>query len=284
MQKSLHELIAATSELRSLPSTTMQLTLLLDDATVDATSVLEVIQKDPSLTSNLLKLANSAFYGMRRQVGTTREALVMLGNQTVVNLAFAASMGDILRGPLAAYRLNRNELWHHALGTALASASLTALDSGSVTARERAFTCGLVHDIGKLLLNQPLKKELEQLPVDSDFDGLLEAEKRILGFDHAEAGAMLGESWNFPAPLVEVIRWHHQPESASLEPDMVRAVAAANLTVCYLGMKGGTGPVGDDEYWAGMEDFRYTQEEILPLLAKLPADLENVLTMIGQAP
>jgi len=283
MQKSLHELIAATSELRSLPSTTMQLTSLLDDATVDASAVLEVIEKDPSLTANLLKLANSAFYGLRRQVGSTREALVMLGNQTVVNLAFAASMGDILRGPLAAYRLNRNELWHHALGTGLGAAYLIALDDRSVTARERAFTGGLVHDIGKLLLNQPLKKELEQLPVESNFEELMAAEKRILGFDHAEAGAQLGESWNFPAPLVDVIRWHHQPENAEREPGMARAVAGANLTVCKLGFAGGTGPMSDEEFWTRAESLRYTEEELEPLLTRLTGDLENMLNRIGQS-
>ena len=283
MQKSLHELIAATSELRSLPSTTLQLTSLLDDATVDATLVLEVVAKDPSLTANLLKLANSAFYGLRRQVGSVREALIMLGNQTVINLAFAASMGDILRGPLAAYRLNRNEMWHHALGTGLAAAYLVGLEDGSVTARERAFTGGLVHDIGKLLLNAPLKKELEQLPPEGDFDDLMAAEKRILGFDHAEAGARLGESWNFPAPLVDVIRWHHRPERAELEPDLARVVAGANLAVCRLGLGGGTGTPTEDSFLAGMEGLRFGPEDIDPLLARLPGELENMLAMIGQS-
>ncbi len=182
MQKSLHELIATTSELRSLPSTTLQLTALLDDDTVDAGSVLAIIGKDPSLTSNLLKLANSAFYGLRRQVGTTREALVMLGNQTVVNLAFAASMGDVLRGPLASYRLGRNEMWHHALGCALASSALIALDKGGVESRERAFTCGLVHDIGKLLImNRPCKRNWNSCRWSRTFHSLMAAEKQAAG-------------------------------------------------------------------------------------------------------
>jgi HD-like signal output (HDOD) protein len=283
MAKSLHELIASTSELRSLPSTTMQLTQLLDEDTVDASSVLEIIEKDPSLTSNLLKLANSAYYGMRRQVATTRDALVLLGNQTVVNLAFATSMGDILRGPLAAYRLDRNQMWHHALGTALGAASLMKLKDGSVSARERAFTGGLVHDIGKLLLNRPLKDELEQLPPDGDFEQLLAAEKRILGFDHCEAGAVLGESWNFPAALVDVIRWHHSPGQAELVPDLARAVAGANLLACHLGWSGGTGPVAEAAFWTGLLELEYDEEAVRPLLLSVPRDLENMLNMIGQS-
>jgi HD-like signal output (HDOD) protein len=281
MQKSLHELIAATSELRSLPTTTLQLTALLDDDTVDASSVLEIIEKDPSLTSNLLKLANSAFYGMRRQVGTTREALVMLGNKTVVNLAFAASMGDVLRGPLAAYRLGRNEMWHHALLTALGAASLIVLEQGGTEARERAFTCGLVHDIGKLLLNGPSKKELVTLPPDANFHGLMEAEKQVLGFDHASAGAALGESWNFPAHLVEVIRCHHRPESAEADPELCRAVAGANLLACRLGFGGGTGPLSEEAFGEEISALGYEPEEIDPLLQQLPLDLDNILSLIG---
>ncbi len=283
MTKSLHELIAATNELRSLPSTTMQLTTLLDDDTVDASSVLDIIEKDPSLTSNLLKLANSAYYGMRRQVATTREALVLLGNQTVVNLAFAASMGDVMRGPLAAYRMGRDQMWHHALGTALGAAFLIRHEDGSVTARERAFTGGLVHDIGKLLLNRPLKQEIQQLPVEGTFAQLLAGETDILGFDHSVAGAALGESWNFPAPLVDVIRWHHHPDEAALVPELARAVAAANLVVCHLGFTGGTGQVAEDDFWGQVEELRYSREEVEPLLDKLPHDLENMLNMIGQS-
>jgi HD-like signal output (HDOD) protein len=283
VQKSLHELIATTSELRSLPSTTLQLTALLDDDTVDAASVLAIIGKDPSLTSNLLKLANSAFYGLRRQVGTTREALIMLGNQTVVNLAFAASMGDVLRGPLAAYRLGRNEMWHHALGCALASASLIALDKGGMESRERAFTCGLVHDIGKLIMNRPLQKELVQLPVEGTFNSLMAAEKQVLGFDHSEAGAALGESWNFPTYLVNVIRFHHRPDDAPDDPELTRAVTAANLLVCQVGFAGGTGPLPEAAFGEEMSKLGYTPEEITPVMDKLPLDLENMLSMIGQS-
>ena len=283
MTGNLSELIAATSELRTLPSTTLQLTQLLDDDTVDAGSVLDVIEKDPSLTSNLLKLANSAYYGMRRQVATTREALVLLGNQTVVNLAFAASMGDIMRGPLAAYRLGRDQMWHHALGTALGAAQLIQLVDGSVTARERAFTGGLVHDIGKLLLNRPLKQEVQQLPVEGSFAQLLEGERDILGFDHSEAGAALGESWNFPAPLVDVIRWHHQPDQAALVPELARAVAGANLTVCRLGITGGTGTLTEDDFWQEMATLGFEVEGLRPVLVKLPRDLEIMLAMIGQS-
>lgn len=281
MGKTLGDLIAATSELSSLPSTTMQLMNLLDDETVEASRVLAVIEQDPSLTSNLLKLANSAFYGLRRQVGSAREALILLGNQTIVNLAFATSMGDVMRGPLSAYHLDRNDLWHHALGTALGATHL-ASQSGCQETRERAFTAGLVHDIGKLLLNRPLKSELNQLPPKGSFENLLEAEMSILGFNHAEAGARLGESWNFPTYLVNAIENHHKEVADSSGENLIRAVEAANLITCHLGWDGGTGPLSEEDFWEAVAELGYEEEILRELIARLPGDLEGMLNMIGE--
>ncbi len=282
MGKTLAELIATTNELSSLPSTTMQLMKLLDDETVEASLVLEVIEKDPSLTANLLKLANSAFYGLRRQVGSAREALVLLGNQTIVNLAFATSMGDVLRGPLSAYRLGRNDLWHHALGTALASAHL-ASQSGCQKTREHAFTAGLVHDIGKLLLNRPLKSKLDQLPPECSFECLLDAETNILGFNHAEAGAGLAEEWNFPPYLVEAIENHHQKPGESGDWDLIRAVSAGNLVTCQLGWGGGAGALTTDDFWEQVIDLGFKEEVLETLMANLRDDLEEMLSQIGES-
>lgn len=282
MAITLQELVAGIKDLQALPSTTLQLMRLLDDDTVEASEVLVVIEKDPSLTANLLKLCNSSYYGLRRQVASAREALVLLGNKTIVTLAFATSMGDILRGPLSAYGLDRNKLWHHALGTALGASYLMEA-TGAGKEKEVAFTAGLVHDIGKLILNRPLKKEMDALDGVCDFECLLEAERSTLGFDHAEAGAMLGENWNFPASLVEIIRYHHSPEKAEQNIDLVRAVAAANLVTCHLGHGGGTGPVAEETFWPAITALNFEEATILALLERLPEDINEMLGVIGES-
>jgi len=290
MSKTLHDLIAATSELRSLPSTTMRLMKLLDDATVGADEVLDVIEKDPSLTANLLKLCNSAYYGLRCQVGSAREALVMLGNKTIVNLAFATSMGDVLRGPLGGYRLGRNELWHHALGTALGAAHLVSL-RGDASLRERAFTGGLVHDIGKLLLNRSLKERLVQLPPGASSRELMSAEAEILGFDHSQAGAALGAAWNFPPGLVQLIATHHVPDQdhadwrdlAADVRDLARAVSGANVVAGACGFGGGTDPLPEAALVQTMDRLGYDENILASLVARLPEDLDAMLGVIGES-
>lgn len=233
----LKELIASTHELQALPQSTARLLDLLEDPLVEADKLLAVIEKDPALTANLLKLCNSAYYGRKREVGSVKEALVMLGNRTVITLAFATSMGKVLRGDLAAYGLGKEDLWRHSLATAC-GAALVAADLGLAAQRDRAFTAGLVHDIGKMLLNRLLLKRLEWSTATAA-DSFVEIEREVLGFDHAEAGAALAEAWHFPAPLVAAVRHHHEPAAPADADPIVTAVRAANLLTAVVGYGGG---------------------------------------------
>lgn len=292
MDRSLQDIVAGTGELPALPSTTARLLRLLDDDTVGVGAVLGVIGHDPALTANLLKLCNSAYYGLRRQVGTVQEALVMLGNRAVVSLAFATSLGDVLRGPLAGYRLERDALWRHSLAVAVGAAHLVEA-GGARSLRERAFTAGLVHDIGKLILNAPLKAKLQQLPQTGGDDILVRGERGILGFDHAEAGAALAAAWNFPTALADVIGAHHDrtravngttadggpedPEQAGL----LRAVVAANLTASRGGFGAGT-PGGDDARWlAELAALGIDSDEAAAVLGRLPGDVTALSDALG---
>ncbi|MBK8166732.1 MAG: HDOD domain-containing protein [bacterium] len=272
MKRRLREIIEATGQLPALPATTARLLALMDDQSAGAAQVLEVIGTDPALTANLLKLCNSAYYGLRREVGSVHEALVMLGNRTVVQLAFATSLGDVLRGPLAGYRLERDALWRHSLAVAVGAAHLAGV-AGDRSLRERAFTAGLVHDIGKLVLNGPLKAKLQQLPQTGSYDALRQGERDLLGFDHAEAGQALAESWNFPAALADVIGRHHDvaaPRAGRGRADdaLVTAVVVANLGASRAGF--GAGSVCDDQSW----------QDALATLGIAPADAEAALARL----
>jgi putative nucleotidyltransferase with HDIG domain len=282
MTGSLSELITATSELAALPSTTVQLLELLDDLTVDARAVLDVIEKDPSLTANLLKLSNSAYYGLRRRVGSVREALVMLGNRTVLTLAFATSMGEVLRGPLRAYHLEKHQLWHHSLATAVTASNL--LEAVDREARARAFTAGLVHDIGKLMLDRPLAEQLQQLPCSGGRDDLLAAERSILGFDHATAGGALAEAWNFPAELSAAIAGHHTPQPATAIPALVRAVAAANHIALMSGFGGGYAAEPEDLLLDRLGELGVEADAARGFAERLPQELQNLLSILGEVP
>jgi HD-like signal output (HDOD) protein len=240
MPVDLDALVAATPELAAMPATSARLLDLLEDPDAPVDAILSVIEADTGLTANLLRLANSAYYGQGRGVGGVREALVMLGNEAVVSMAFAASMGRLLQAPVSGYRLPRGQLWRHSLACGL-MASRLAPAQWSSSRRYRLFAAGVLHDLGKLILDAPLRSSLEALPPDLAVAVLPVAERRLLGCDHAAAGAALAAAWRFPADLVAVIGGHHDPDAQG----DAALVAAADLLVTVAGCGGG--PVRADE-------------------------------------
>ncbi|MBD3219993.1 HDOD domain-containing protein [bacterium] len=277
MALDLERLIATTPELAAMPATSARLLTLLEDPDVPIVDVVGVIETDPALTANVLKLCNSAYYGLRGEVATVREALIRLGNQTVLTLAFASSMGRLLQAPVTGYRLPRGQLWRHALAVGLVGARLGP-DGMTPTDRNRVFTAGVVHDIGKLLLDRPLRESLRQLPPEPDYSGLVLAERDLLGCDHAEAGAVLGGAWNFPSELVAVIGNHHRPAPAGSTTSLV---LAADLLASRAGQHGGAPGVGEQACELAAQAAGLTLDAADERTAQALADLEGLLSLLG---
>jgi HD-like signal output (HDOD) protein len=283
MHETLKELIIGTHELHALPQTTARLLDKLEAPQVEAEDLLAIIEKDPALTANLLKLCNSAYYGRRREVGCVREALDMLGSRTVVTLAFATSMGKVMSGDLCAYGLAGQEMWRHALATGLCASGIAAVCDRQAL-RDRAFTAGLVHDIGKLLLNRLLSRRLEWSPLSTEEESLVEIERQALGFDHAEAGGALAESWHFPEMLVVAIRHHHSPLAPAEHAELVAAVHAADRIAGALGLVGlGPGPASPVPL-ESIADLGVPLEVARSVADQLPGQIEALSGLIGLSP
>lgn len=228
MHPVLEEFAVAVGEIATLPSTVVRLLELLKDPTTGASGVLEVLERDPAMTSNVLKLTNSAFYGHHKQISNVRDALVMLGNRSVATLAFFTGMAPIMRRELDGYGISREQFWNHSLLSAAAS-SLVADHLGIEHLRREAFTAGLVHDVGMLVIDQVLVGRRQVIEPDTISMGVYRGERQALGFDHCEAGAMIAEKWGFPDELVQPILHHHEPSRAAEHGELVRAVSAGNL-------------------------------------------------------
>ena len=220
--------MAGVGDLATLPSTVVELLYLLKDPTVCASDVVKVLERDPAMAANVLKLSNSAFYGARRKVTNVQDALVMLGNRSVMTMAFATGMAPVLRKDLEGYGITRERFWSHSVMSA-ASAAFAADRLGSGHFRCEAFTAGLVHDVGMLVIDPYLARMGETIEGTGDHYDITRIERELLGFDHCDAGALLAENWGFPPILAEAIRHHHEPVLACEWPDIVRAVGVGNL-------------------------------------------------------
>jgi len=229
----LFNLVANTGDLAALPTTVVDLLYIFRDADASAQSVVNILHRDPAMTANVLKMSNSAFYGVRREISSVQEALVMLGNRAVVTMAFASGMAPVMRRDLEGYNVSRDRFWSHSILAAAAS-SFAAERLGYGARKCEAFTAGLVHDVGMLVIDTHLvttKRNLVTAEPAFDVSG---AERRLLGFDHCEAGAMLADTWGFPPALCDAIRYHHDPRLARENHDVVRSVGVGNLLALVI--------------------------------------------------
>jgi len=270
----LRDLVSSTSDLAALPTTVVQLLDLLKDSTCAANEVCQVVERDPAMTANVLKLSNSAFYGARRKIASVRDALVMLGNRSIATLAFIAGMAPIMRQDLLGYGITREQYWGHSLQTAAAGAIIVE-HLGRSELRYEAFTAGLVHDIGMLVVNVHLVNHHKSIASGKSDFNIGADERRLLGFDHAEAGAMLARQWGFPEMLVAPIQFHHEPGYNGPHDEIVQAVTVGNI-LAQDGNRGTTAG-GDEIVTSTLVGLALDEEFLLQLRLDLAGNLEETL-------
>lgn len=233
---SFQELLASGRHLGVQPDTLTSLLRIMEDPLVAAGELLPIVETDPGLTAALLKLANSSHYGARRQIGSVRDALVLLGNRTFARLAFLAGVDRMVQEDLGAYQLTSAEIRTHGLAVGVAAAKL-AEQSGLHESKLPAFTAGILHDCGKVLLDPHLQGRVldEARAARGRLDPALEV--AFTGYDHGRAGAGLLAAWGLPQSVVQAIRCHHRPGGAGDYRPLASVVWAAD-TVVHLASDG----------------------------------------------
>lgn len=218
----------------SLPSVFIRLNQLVESPRSSVNQIADVISTDPGLTARLLRMANSAMFGMRKEVDTISKAVNVVGLKRLRDLALATSTIKAFEkttNPL----LPQEDFWLHSIRCGLAAKFLA--EQARLSNSDTLFIAGLLHDIGDLLMfkripevsREAIQKSVEQTRSIS----LHQVEQEMLGFDHAMVGTKLAEHWNLPAIFVEAIRWHHEPEKATQFKKEVAIVHIANsLAVC----------------------------------------------------
>ena len=211
---SLAELRDSIQELPTIPETLSRILSLLEDPNSGARDLAEVIRCDAPLAAKVLRLANSPLYRKQRSIATIQECVSVLGYRTVRQVALCVSVISTLgqeceaRGAGLDYR----ELWRH--GVAVGAVAQELARQADTCDAETAFTAGLLHDLGKLVLSLEFPRTYGELVAQRCREGrhLVEVERRELGFDHARAGEELATAWNFPVELAEPIGAHHEAQ------------------------------------------------------------------------
>lgn len=204
--------------LPSLPLTVVALGEAVQDERCTVDRILGILSKDPPLSAALLRMANSALYAGTGSVMDLRAAVLRLGFDAVSNLGTGAAVIRTLKGGA---HLDAVRLWQHSVAVGLTAKGVCVLAKRHGQA-ETAFLTGLLHDIGKIALDtcfpEAYAEVLQKVAEGAHF---VDAERAVLGLDHAEAGALLAAEWSFPQTIVEVIRDHHEPRPEDFLPNLI---------------------------------------------------------------
>ncbi|WP_018962641.1 HDOD domain-containing protein [Coprothermobacter platensis] len=275
---SLPELIDQVDTVLPVPSVAMQVVKLLDQPDSNVRDVADVLAQDQGLTANVLKLANSAYYGMPRRVSLPVEAVALLGFKTVRSIVWSSVMEVLYNKPLVGYKLESGALWEHSLAAAVIGKYLA--NSFKLKDPESFYVSGLLHDVGKLVLNIYLPVEFGKvIGLVEHGKTFSEAEKEVLGYDHAEIGGLICDKWHLPENIVDGVRYHHSPQEGSESARITHLSNAMALMMGYGSMGAASMASSFDE--SVLYSFVSSEEEWLDILDK--AEEQVLLAMHATA-
>ena len=264
------------SHIATLPEVTLGIIELVENPKSSAQDLNELIGRDPALSARVLKVVNSAFYGLPRQIGSINRAISMLGLNAVKNIAIAASLAKLFRGGALCDRFDAKELWDHSI--AVATAARLLAKEARMSSVDEAFLGGLMHDIGIMVELQSdrakLVKVFSDMQFDHDGNPLIDfrmVERAVYGADHGHFGEALCEQWKFPRSLAIACGYHHDPAGAPAEARQIPWLifVAERLATEHGG------------FHADMKD-RGIPREALFSLGITEANLDNVRAQLGE--
>jgi HD-like signal output (HDOD) protein len=238
------KILKRIKDLPPMPKVLFKARQVMDDPKSGFKEIAKIIETDQAIAAKVLKVANSAYYGLSGMVNSIHQATVVLGYKTLEQVITMVSSSSMLGKQLKGYRLNAGVLWRHSLAVAMASRTIAKKRAPSIEGD--AFSVGLIHDAGKLALDlNILKKKAEIDAFLNDVElNFRKAEQHVLGFDHTEIAYELCQKWKLPTSHAEAMRYHHAPEDSG-DNQLAHIVHIAD----YLAKQAefGTGPAFDNE-------------------------------------
>jgi putative nucleotidyltransferase with HDIG domain len=223
-----NQILSKVKSFPTMPGAGAKMLSLLEEPDTEISEIEEILRYDPGLTANVLKLANSAYFGIPSKIGSLRQAVIVLGLKRLIQLVVASCVSAVMDKSVPGYGLPAGDLWRHSIAVSIAAEAMVKDKKRTVS--QDVFTPALLHDAGKLVLGTFVKDELEAIEsIAAKGVPFVVAENMILGTDHAEIGAQILSHWNLPPGVINAVRWHHDPDSPETSNKQMDIVYLANL-------------------------------------------------------
>ncbi len=273
------KLVADVEHLVSLPDICVRVNMMADSSRYSALDIGNVIMQDADLSARLLRLVNSAFFGLQAPVETISRAVTIIGTKELRNLVLATSAVEVFRG-IPADLVDMVEFWRYSLTTGVIARELA--ERCNVLHGERLFVMGVLHDVGRLVIYlKAADKARDILLITAGSDELLpQAESGVLGFTHMDVGAALLKRWKLPESIVATVQFHHHPmETPEYRLETALVHIASRLAYAELMGEFLDGVIDDihPEVWeiTGLMD-----DEVLTMMEQVPAQVAEVMEVV----
>jgi putative nucleotidyltransferase with HDIG domain len=279
-ESNLERILNEVKSFPGMPATAARLMPLLQRPNAGVDQIEEILRYDPGLTANLLKLTNSAYFGLPSQIHSVRQAVLLLGWRRLLQLVMTMCMSAIMKQPVPGYDLPRGELWRHSVSVSVAADLLVT--SLSITEADEVFTAALLHDIGKMALGNYVAEDLGKINAMAAKGISFEvAEYVVLGMNHATIGARILENWSLPQELVNAVRWHHDPDRCQGDCLLSDLVHAANIVSRCIGSAKDRSGRGAEPSFEAFERLGLTQRHIERLCEQTLLEMNKLAEILN---
>jgi putative nucleotidyltransferase with HDIG domain len=266
------DIISGIDTLTPIPPVAAQIMALAEDENSSMFDIADLIIHDPSITASLLRICNSAYFGLSRQIESVRDAITLLGLDQIVELVLLNGTAENFRDEPDGYGLGEGELWHHAVLSAHV-AKVLAKNHGLENKKHLIFTAALLKDIGKIIMGRFVAFSYEKINilVHSKGYSFNEAEKEIIGMNHEELGAEIGKKWRFGDKLIYIIRNHHMTDETCRNDPETALVYLADIVCMMIG------------FGTSVDGLAYRfYSDVLNRMNLTEKDLQNVIFDTGE--
>lgn len=279
----LQELMTEIKNLTPIPAVANQLLAVVDNPDSSMEDIANVIQYDPMITASVLRTCNSAYFGLKNPAETIKDAVNMLGTDQVIEIALIKSGAQALSGSQEGYGLSSGDMWQYSVSSAVVAKQVAA--KLSLTNKNTIFTAALIKDIGKVVLEKHVSgvfMKIEALVKDHGYS-FREAEKKMIGIDHAELGAMIAKMWKFSPKMVKIIRNHHLTDESMMHDKEIAAVYLADC-ICMM-MGSGVGADGLSYRFKDqlMKMHHISHTDVTMIIAEFGVSMQEVETLLNMA-
>lgn len=280
--KVLDRILKSINTIPAFPETGNKVAQLLTKPDYSVNEVANVIKYDPSITANILKMANSAYFGPRHKISNINDAVVYLGQQNLLRAIQTAGVSKYYKKGATGYFDKVTDLWEHSVAVAL----MSQIISRKITGQEDTtlYTAALLHDVGKIIMGEFVRDSLAKIAglVSSKNIAFLEAEEIILGINHADLGGKIASYWKFPVEIRDAISFHHRPDLLEKEEKIMPwIVYIADQACLMLGVGGGVDGLSYRAVSEVLPKFNLRMKDLEMSMVLLSDDLNHARELIN---